>query len=202
MFAPVPKLRVAYDDPAAVARLSRALAAGFRRLDPVGAREVVVLGIGTDRSTGDSLGPLVGSKIAERPRGPRVMGTLDQPVHATNLADHLRLLGGWPRPPIVVAVDACLGQRDSIGYITVAEGPLRPGAGVHKELPAVGDLHVTGVVNVAGYMEYMVLQNTRLSLVMRMADRIAAAIMAAWESTYALGSPAGSARLAAQEASG
>jgi len=30
-----------------------------------------------------------------------------------------------------------------------------------------------GVVNVGGFMEYFVLQNTRLSLVMRMADVIA-----------------------------
>ncbi|MEW6230356.1 MAG: DUF1256 domain-containing protein, partial [Bacillota bacterium] len=38
--------------------------------------------------------------------------------------------------------------------------------------------HVTGIVNVGGYMEYLVLQNTRLCLVMRMAEVIATALAA------------------------
>jgi len=70
----------------------------------------------------------------------------------------------------------------SIGYITVGEGPLKPGAGVNKELPQVGDAYITGVVNVGGFMEYLVLQNTRLSLVIRMADAIARGVV-----TYVVG---------------
>ncbi|MFP3381143.1 DUF1256 domain-containing protein, partial [Bacillus sp. SIMBA_069] len=52
-------------------------------------------------------------------------------------------------------------------------GALKPGAGVGKELPPIGDASITGVVNVGGFMEYFVLQNTRLSLVMKMATQIA-----------------------------
>ncbi|MNE77605.1 hypothetical protein D3C80_1739330 [compost metagenome] len=40
----------------------------------------------------------------------------------------------------------------------------------------MGDISIYGIVNVGGFMEYMVLQNTRLSLVMRMADEIITAI--------------------------
>lgn len=181
MFSLLPRIRVAYDDPLAVTRLASALGYYLRQFNPDGSRQFVVLGIGTDRSTGDSLGPLVGSKLVERLPGLTVLGTLDSPVHAANLADHLQSLRSLTPRPLVLAIDACLGQKESVGLITLAEGPLRPGAGVHKELPAVGDLHITGVVNIGGYMEYMVLQNTRLSLVMRMADRIATAVAAAWE---------------------
>lgn len=181
MFSLLPRIRVAYDDPLAVTRLASALGYYLRQFNPDGSRQFVVLGIGTDRSTGDSLGPLVGSKLVERLPGLTVLGTLDSPVHAANLADHLQSLRSLTPRPLVLAIDACLGQKESVGLITLAEGPLRPGAGVHKELPAVGDLHITGVVNIGGYMEYMVLQNTRLSLVMRMADRIAAAVATAWE---------------------
>ncbi|MBC7336155.1 MAG: DUF1256 domain-containing protein, partial [Clostridia bacterium] len=55
----LPRIRVAYDDPLAVSRLAGALSYYLRRLNPSGTRRLVVLGIGTDRSTGDSLGPLV-----------------------------------------------------------------------------------------------------------------------------------------------
>lgn len=53
---------------------------------------------------------------------------------------------------------------------------LHPGAAVHKNLPKVGDIHITGIVNVGGSMEFYVLQNTRLHLVMSMADSIAQSI--------------------------
>lgn len=202
MFSLLPRIRVAYDDPLAVTRLASALGYYLRQFNPDGSRQFVVLGIGTDRSTGDSLGPLVGSKLVERLPGLTVLGTLDSPVHAANLADHLQSLRSLTPRPLVLAIDACLGQKESVGLITLAEGPLRPGAGVHKELPAVGDLHITGVVNIGGYMEYMVLQNTRLSLVMRMADRIATAIAAAWEGMDAgQAATAGRKMAAAQEIS-
>lgn len=197
----LPRIRVAYDDPLAVSRLAGALSYYLRRLNPSGTRRLVVLGIGTDRSTGDSLGPLVGSKLAERVQGPVILGTLDSPVHAANLQQRLEELHKTLGDSLVLAIDACLGQKESVGLITLAEGPLRPGAGVHKDLPAVGHLHVTGVVNVGGYMEYMVLQNTRLSLVMRMAEQIAAAIAAAWQMTVGPAHGLVTAVAAAQEAS-
>lgn len=53
------------------------------------------------------------------------------------------------------------------------------GAGVNKQLPPVGDIHLTGIVNVGGFMEYFVLQNTRLSLVMRLSDIIATSLYSA-----------------------
>ena len=48
--------------------------------------EILFLCIGTDRSTGDSLGPLIGSRLeAEGIGNVVVIGTLEHPVHAVNL---------------------------------------------------------------------------------------------------------------------
>jgi putative sporulation protein YyaC len=163
--------RVRYDDPCAVAVLGAALSDLLVRCFRPAEEELALLCIGTDRSTGDALGPLVGRAVAAlRPRGLRVYGTLDAPVHASNLASALE---GIAEPTCLLAVDACLGRLESVGQIAVAGGPLLPGAGVNKQLPAVGRLHITGTVNVGGFMEYFVLQNTRLSLVVRMAEVIA-----------------------------
>ncbi|MGQ0454292.1 spore protease YyaC, partial [Bacillus sp. SS-TM] len=71
---------------------------------------------------------------------------------------------------------ACLGKSQNIGSITTGKGPSKPGAAMNKKLPAVGDLHIHGIVNLNGFMEFFVLQNTRLSLVMKMADVIAKSI--------------------------
>jgi len=140
-------------------------------------RDIVILCIGTDRSTGDALGPLVGTKLkALSPEELHIYGTLEEPVHAMNLAEKIEHIDRTHHNPLIVAIDACLGQFSNVGCINVADGPLKPGAGVKKELPAVGDFHITGIVNVGGFMEYFVLQNTRLFVVMRMAEIIANAL--------------------------
>jgi len=141
-------------------------------------RDVIIVCVGTDRSTGDALGPLIGSKLSTRIGHPRVAvyGTLESPVHAVNLKDTMQEITSRYHNPYVVAIDACLGQLSSVGLVTLANGPLKPGAGVNKVLPEVGNIHLTGIVNVGGFMEYFVLQNTRLSIVMRMADCIADAV--------------------------
>lgn len=153
-------------------------------------RPLSILCIGTDRSTGDSLGPLVGTELRKDPRiHASVVGHLDCPLHATNLMDELVVLGRARPSPLVIAVDACLGRHDQIGTVVVGKGPLKPGAGVNKCLPPVGDVFVTGTVNVGGFMEYLVLQNTRLSLVFAMANVIARGLRAA-VSEYAVRPPA------------
>ncbi|MFD2881867.1 DUF1256 domain-containing protein [Paenibacillus rhizoplanae] len=54
---------------------------------------IVIICVGTDRSTGDSLGPLVGTTLA-RFRSPlfHLYGTLEEPVHAINLEETLTLV--------------------------------------------------------------------------------------------------------------
>ncbi len=137
-------------------------------------RPVVVMCIGTDRSTGDSLGPLVGDMLVKwKLTGVHVFGTLDNPVHARNLEETLlKAVEAHPKA-YIVAIDASLGILDHVGCISVGQGPIKPGAGLKKELPAVGDMHITGVVNTGGFMDFLVLQSTRLSVVMKMADIIA-----------------------------
>lgn len=141
--------------------------------------QILVVCVGTDRSTGDAFGPIIGSRMREMARipGVDVLGTLDEPVHAVNLGytlDHIR--DGYKSQPYIIAIDACLGKFDHVGQITIERGPLRPGAGVKKTLPEFGDLTITGIVNVSGFMEYFVLQNTRLGIVMRMCDTVVNAL--------------------------
>ncbi|KGX85689.1 spore protease YyaC [Pontibacillus litoralis] len=139
---------------------------------------IVIVCIGTDRSTGDALGPLIGTLLQEHPlQNLTVYGTLDNPVHAVNLVEKLEAIQRAHPHACVIGIDACLGKVTSIGTIIVGQGPVKPGLAVKKQLPDVGHLHITGVVNVSGFMEYFVLQNTRLHLVMQMAKQIVALLV-------------------------
>lgn len=171
--------RVRFDHKDAAPRLAEAL---LQTAGPVaaGCDRCVVVCVGSDRSTGDSLGPLVGSGM-EAMALPEllVLGTLESPVHAGNMAEALRSIEEAARRPIILAVDASLGRPEQVGSIALASGALRPGAGVNKKLPPLGHMHITGTVNVGGFMEYVVLQNTRLSIVVKMAQVIIAALSSA-----------------------
>lgn len=160
------------DAPSQIALRIVSLAAEIGRSGPM-----TVVCVGTDRSTGDSLGPLVGTMLSWGRFSGTVMGNLEYPVHAENLNHAASRVSN--ENGLVLGVDACLGTRDEVGAIMVKRGPLRPGLGVKKRLSPVGDVYVAGVVNIGGFMEYMVLQNTRLSLVMRMAQTIASGILKA-----------------------
>lgn len=151
---------------------------------------VLFLCIGTDRSTGDSLGPLIGYKLKEkRLKRVEILGTLERPVHAMNLETYQAILKLNYPDHVVVAVDASVGNIENIGCVTLGKGALKPGLGVSKELRAVGDIFITGIVGSCGNYDPLMLQSIRLSLVMRMADCISRSIYLVeklWENTSLL----------------
>lgn len=138
---------------------------------------LVILCIGSDRSTGDSLGPLIGYKLSNHINNIPIYGTLHHPVHAINLANVIDDIYDSYDNPFVLSIDASLGTRNHIGYYTLGSGPLLPGLGVNRTLPAIGDYHITGIVNCSGIFDEMLLQTTRLSCVMNLTDNITEGIL-------------------------
>ena len=140
-------------------------------------QEIIILCIGSDRSTGDSLGPLIGHQFRDYiSPGMYLIGDLNQPVHAANLNYCLKTISKTFDNPYIIAIDASLGKEDHVGYMTLATGPLKPGLGVKKKLPEVGDIHITGIVNSSRDMEFSTLQTTRLSIIFQIADAIVLAL--------------------------
>lgn len=147
--------------------------------------EIIFLCIGSDRITGDSLGPLIGHQLSRCSlQKTRVYGTLHNPVHALNLEETIHTISRKHPKGLTVAIDASLGTKKHLGYITVGNGSISPGAGVHKKLPPVGDIFITGIVNLSGTFENFLLQTTRLSTVVSMADSITSGILLAYSQYY------------------
>ena len=140
--------------------------------------KILFLCIGTDRSTGDSLGPLIGYKLMKQGvKHARIIGTLEQPVHALNLEYSVKCLEKLYSDSVIVAVDASVGNVEHIGYVTLGRGALRPGLGVQKNLDAVGDIFITGIVGASKDGDPYMLQSIRLSVVMRLADCISKSLL-------------------------
>lgn len=136
--------------------------------------EVTFVCIGTDRSTGDALGPLTGSYLCDR-GFTRVIGTLSSPCDATNLETYLADI---PHGQIIIAIDACLGATANVGRFICKTTALLPARSVKGQLPPVGNYSIAGIVNRNGPKPYSILQMTSLYQVMNMATQIADAAKA------------------------
>ncbi len=138
--------------------------------------QIAFVCIGSDRSAGDSFGPMLGTLLKEQ-GWPHVVGTLERPCDANTLVTELSLI---PEGTVSVAIDACLGKPGSTGRFICAEGPLEPGKATGMGFSPLGSYSIAGVVNEHGPKAYMKLQTASLYLVMRMAGELADAIDLAW----------------------
>lgn len=131
---------------------------------------ITVVCIGTDRSTGDSYGPLIGHMLSRLTLLHfRLYGTLEKPVHALSLPE---VLGGIDtEKTLVLAVDAGVGSAGLVGSVGISDAPVKPGSGLGKELPSVGDVSITGIVAMGGLAPFLMLQNAPLGKVYTMAEK-------------------------------
>jgi len=148
----------------------------LRKQEGIAIRPLVALCIGSDRYTGDALGPLVGSYLEERGVC-TVYGNLDHPVHAGNLVETVGMIAARHPHPVIVAVDACLGRTSEIGNIEAWDGGIEAGIAVGNRLPCVGDISIVGVVNAGSHFGYLDLQNTPLSIVVKLSRAIGEALV-------------------------
>ncbi|MBB6731955.1 spore protease YyaC [Cohnella zeiphila] len=141
---------------------------------------IVFLCIGTDRSTGDSLGPWVGTMLrsALLPASKvTVIGSLEHPCDADRLPG---VMASLPEGVAVVAIDASLGRSENVGKYAVAAGPLQPARAVGKPFSPVGTYSVAAIVGANGPKPYWTLQTASLYHVIGQAQEIADAIAAGW----------------------
>lgn len=110
-------------------------------------KRFIVACIGTDAVIGDSLGPMAGSFLSDALKGRTfVYGSFAHPVTAKEIEPLKRFLAKAHPLDKVLAIDAAVGRSEEIGTIKISDEPLRPGLGVSKNLSAIGDANLIGVV--------------------------------------------------------
>lgn len=149
-------------------KMNRTLAELIQEIDKL-YENIAVICIGTDRSTGDSFGPLTGHMLSRLTLLKfNLYGTLEKPVHALSLPDTLNSID--TEKSLVIAVDAGVGDSNMVGNISMGYDPVKPGSGLGKTLPSVGDISITGIVAMGGLAPFVMLQNAPLGLVYKMAE--------------------------------
>lgn len=150
---------------------------------------IIFLCIGTDRITGDSFGPLVGYKlknVLNHIKKVDIIGDLDETVSNENILDAITYIKTNYTNPFIVSIDSALSIRKNVGDIIVSNQGIYLGTSIREKKVYIGDMSVQGVVAkntcVAQY-NFKRLQNTNLSLVMKMADIVASGIISSIEFT-------------------
>ncbi len=138
--------------------------------------ETIVVCIGSDKVSGDMLGPLVGSALREKYRLPcPVYGAVGESVNGLNLDEYLSMIGRRHGKSRVIAVDAALGKSEDVGCIRLKKGGIKAGGAMEREGAKIGDIGIVGVVARESEPKdvYAALLAVPLSFVEELAHRIA-----------------------------
>lgn len=142
--------------------------------------DTVIICVGTDKCIGDSLGPIVGSILIEKNFSLPVFGTLESPIHALNIEEKLNYINKLHPNALIIGIDACLGEENSIGEIHIRDYPIHPGKGVGKSLPEIGHISIIGIVDSSDSAVFFTNRSIRLYLIMEMAKVISNALISAY----------------------
>lgn len=139
--------------------------------------KVLFLCIGSEKISGDSLGPIVGTLLREKYKLPYpVIGCEDMPVNGINIDKYKKYVHRFFPSHRIIAIDAALGEREDIGNIRYRDGGVRAGGALGLHNPPVGELAILGVVGEKGGEPMQTLLNAPFDRVVSLAERIAQAI--------------------------
>lgn len=142
----------------------------------------VIVCIGSDLVVGDSLGPYVGTMLNEKLKGKAfVYGSLNSPITAKEVSVIERDIKNLHPNSKIIVIDAAVGNSYEVGYVKILDKGIKPGLGVKKDLPRIGDVSIIGIVS---DMENSSAFLTRFSLVYKLANDIVEGVIYMVENLY------------------
>lgn len=123
--------------------------------------------IGTPRIIFDSVGPMVGSKLQDL--GYEVYGTMEEPIHGTNVKDYWHDIIKKIDKNKVVSIDAALSSKLEPGNLVHRRKGITPRAGIDDSFNDI-EIGSNSIVGIVGYNIYNVI--TSENEIEEMADDI------------------------------
>lgn len=132
----------------------------------------IIICVGTDATIGDTLGPLVGTKLKESDVNAYVYGALGKTVTAKEVGVIKSFISTVHPLSKTLVVDAAIGKYEDVGKIKISSEGIYPGLGANKNLPKLGDGSIIGIVSERSDKNNVFMNFTRLSPVYKMAETI------------------------------
>lgn len=137
----------------------------------------VIICVGTDAAIGDTLGPLVGTKLREKNIQAFVYGSLGKTVTARDISVVKDFVNNVHPLSKTLVVDAAVGFDCDVGKIKISDEGIFPGLGAEKKLPYLGDGSIIGIVSPRSKNNEVFMNLTRFSPIYKMAETISDGIL-------------------------
>lgn len=140
--------------------------------------KLLFLCIGSEKISGDCIGPIVGTLLKEKYRLPfPVLGTEENSVNGTNIRAYKENIKKHFPDYKIIAVDSAVGDEKDLWTIKIREGGVRAGGALDPKVEYVGEV---GILAVVGSKKGNVLENllaAPYSRIVDFAERIAKTIV-------------------------
>ena len=117
--------------------------------------DVLFLCIGSEKISGDAVGPIVGSLLRDKYKLPYpVIGTEEHPVNGINFKEYQKVIKDRFPFHRIIAIDSAVG--DELWTLKIKEGGVRAGGALKPDGEKFGDI---GILAVVGSKEGNVMHN-------------------------------------------
>lgn len=108
--------------------------------------KIMLLSIGTNLVLFDQYGPKVGDLLKNSllPNNITCYGNMLTPIHALNLKSFIHEHKNDLKQSLVITIDAGIAYKEKLGSIHMFPYGIKPGEGVDKRLPCIGDCGIIG----------------------------------------------------------
>ena len=140
--------------------------------------KLLFLCIGSEKISGDCIGPIVGTLLKEKYKIPYpVFGTEENSVNGKNVSEYVRLIKEYFPAHKIIAVDAAVGEEKDLWTLKYRVGGVRAGGAINADSEYVGEV---GILAVVGRKKGDVLENLLAAPYLKVnefAERIARTIV-------------------------
>lgn len=136
----------------------------------------VILCVGTQKVSGDMLGPMVGSILTEKYNiNSYVYGTLNNPVNGLNIEEYISFIKKIHSKSLIITVDAAMGLKNEVGLVKLKKDGIVAGAAFGRKKKTIG-IGLVGVVAEKDDNPINKLMTVKVSFVECLAEKIATVI--------------------------
>lgn len=146
------------------------------RLKKILKKNTIIVCIGTPRINGDSVGPVIGSKLVLHNCKYPVYGTISDPITALNSDQKItEIIKKHPNSTILAIDSSATTKKNKLNKILLENKPIEPGSALNKQLIPIGDFSIK-IINVFydGNVDNLMnnLYNVNIDDVLSIADTI------------------------------
>lgn len=143
---------------------------------------IVFLCIGTDRIKGDSIGPIIGSKIKKMENEYiKIYGTLEKNLDFSNAKHVIDEVYNIYNNPFIITIDAALCKENKVGKIYLNSGHIKIGKALDKSISFYSNINIKCIVGIYNETQTInnidILKNANIDNIIKMSDIVSKGIV-------------------------